>query len=69
MTTKYVPCAAHEIPAKVRFDVPGQNQGQIIEVAYGGFGAAEHGDGDDYKRVHDRSIGPAAITYYRAVEA
>jgi hypothetical protein len=67
MTAKiYVVCDASDIPAGVRFDVPRRLQGQTVEVAYGGFDRAEHDDGDPYKRVTDRSIGPKATTYYRA---
>mgnify|MGYP001578250302 CR=1 FL=1 len=65
--TKYQQVQKHEVPNAVRFDVPLRNQGQIIEIAYGGFGRAEHDDGDPYKRVHDRSDG--TITYYRLAKA
>jgi len=47
-----------EIPERVRFDVPRHNQGQIVEVAYGGYGRAEMGDGDPYRRVTDTSLPP-----------
>jgi len=59
----YVPCTLDEIPEGVRFDVPGRNQGQIVEVAYGGFSRGEHGAGDPYKRVVDRSEGPTPRYY------
>lgn len=59
----YVRCDLKDIPAGVCFSVPGRNQGQIIEVAYGGFGRAEHDDGDPYKRICDGS--DASTTYYR----
>lgn len=62
---EYVPCAKESIPDKVRFDVPRRNQGQTVEVAYGGFGRSEHDEGDLYKRVHDRSLGPEAFRYYK----
>ena len=54
---KYIPCSRADIPANVRFDTPRRNMGQIVEVSYGGFGAAEHDDGDPYMRVTDRSAG------------
>ena len=54
------------IPDGVRFCVPPWLQGQIVEVAYGDFGAAEPGVGDPWKRITDRSEvgGP---TYYRRI--
>lgn len=64
----YVEISESEIPAGVRFDVPGRNQGQVIEVAYGGFNRASHDAGDPYKKVTDRSVpvGRASrVTYYR----
>lgn len=66
---RYIECERSEIPEGVRFDVPRHLQGQHVEVAYGDFGRAEHAEGDLYKRVHDRSVGPAAVTYYRRVDA
>lgn len=67
---KYTPCDESSIPAGVRFDVPRHLQGQIVEVAYGGISRSEHGPGDLYKRVTDRSVGagfPGRVTYYRLV--
>ncbi len=64
-TSKYVRIQASEVPAGVRFDVPAHNQGQIVEVAYGGFDRAEHGAGDPYKRVTDRS--DRSVAYYKRV--
>ena len=63
MRTTYERCAEAEVPDGVRFDVPRRNQGQIVEVAYGGFDQAEHDVGDPYKRVHDQS--DRSTTYYR----
>lgn len=57
-----------EVPAGVRWHVPRRNQGQIVEVAYGGFGRGEMDAGDPYKRVEDRSEptdSPERVTYYR----
>lgn len=65
----YQPITLDQVPDGVRFDVPPHRQGQIVEVAYGGFGRAEHGPGDEYKRVHDRSEGPSAVRYYRLFKA
>lgn len=67
----YIECSAREVPDRVRFDISRRNQGQIIEVAYGGYSAAEHGPGDPFKRVEDRSVEPSSpdrITYYRHSE-
>lgn len=72
MTTKtytYRAIPESEIPDGVRFDVTRRNQGQIIEVAYGGKSRYEHGEGDRYQRVLDRSMGPDAYTFYRRVDA
>lgn len=67
---KYTKCERAEIPENVRWDVPPQNQGQIIEVAYATpkpFATlAERGD--KYKRIIDRSEPPGSPgreTYYR----
>ena len=65
MSTKYIPCSESDIPAGVRFDVPGRLQGQPTEVAYGGFSRGEHDEGDPYKRVTERAIGPTAVRYYK----
>lgn len=68
MATAYVEVRESELPPGVRFDTPPQNQGQVIEVSYGGFARHCHCDGDPYKRVHDRSVGPRGVTYYRLVQ-
>ncbi len=65
MKTTYTPIEESQVPAGVRFDVMRQNQGQIVEVAYGGFDRAEHGNGDPYKRVTDR--GDRSVAYYKRV--
>lgn len=59
----YEPIAEREVPLNVRFDVPRRNQGQMIEIAYGGTGRYEHDDGDAYKRIFDAS--DRITTYYR----
>jgi hypothetical protein len=64
---RYTPCSATDIPEGVRFDIPRRNQGQTIEVAYGGFSRAGHDEGDDYRRTLDRSTGET--TYARLVES
>lgn len=70
MATKYAPIKREKIPAKVRFDVPPQSQGQIVEVAYGGFETtAGHCDGAPYKRVTDTSVSGHPTTYYALVRA
>lgn len=55
----YIPCAVDEIPAGVRWDVPGRNQGQIVEVAYATPVRcnSEAGPGDEYRRTTDGSDG------------
>jgi hypothetical protein len=63
----YKRITSDQLPKGVRFDVPPQNQGQAIEVAYGGFARSEHCDGDPYRRVTDRSIGNGVVTYYKMV--
>jgi hypothetical protein len=67
---KYTETPAASVPNTIRFDVPGDCQGQIIEVAYGGTGRHEHGPGAQWKRVVDRSLAPShpdRETYYRIV--
>lgn len=47
-------------------DVPGRNQGQIVEVAYASNNPRYRGEadvGDAYKRVTDRSDG--SVRWYR----
>lgn len=67
-TTKYQEISAEKVPAKVRFDVPRRCQGQMVEVAYGGFSRGEHGYGDPFMRVTDYSLPPAdpgRVTFYK----
>ena len=67
-TTNYIEINEDQIPAGVRFDVPARNQGQIVEIAYGGYDRAEHDEGDPYQRVIDKSepVGTAArVRYFR----
>lgn len=68
MSARYVPCSLSDIPEGVTFHVLARDQGQIVEVAWGEFGAAEHGPGDPWKRVVDRSEGPTP-TYYRRAQS
>ncbi len=65
MKTTYTKIEESQVPAGVRFDVPRHNQGQIVEVAYGGFDRSEHGNGDPYKRVTDRS--DRSVAFYKRV--
>ena len=69
MKHTYIECRYVTIPADVRFDTPTRNQGQMIEVSYGGFCRSEHDDGDIYKRVVDRTNPHAAPTYYQLAKA
>ncbi len=52
---EYVECAAQAVPPTIRFDVPGRNRGQFVEVAYGTFGKACAERGDPYMRITDRT--------------
>lgn len=62
-TTDYVRCQESEIPAGVRFDVPRFFQGQIVQIAYGGFERSPHGPGSPYLYRKDQSTG--IVEYYR----
>lgn len=66
--TKYISISKDQIPDGVRFDCPRHLQGQMVVVEYGGFGRAEHCDGDLYKRVTDTSIGPNATEYFKRAD-
>lgn len=61
----YDECSEQDIPTTVRFDTPGRNQGQFVEVQYGGWSRFMHDVGDPYKRVIDHSVGPGSIRWYR----
>ena len=66
---RYIEIRETQIPAGVRLDVPGPAQGQMVERAESGDGLWAGGQWlATYRSVHDRSIGPAAIRYYRRVE-
>jgi len=62
--TRYIPVDSAAVPPNLRWDVPPQNQGQIVEVAYADIGgdAAESSHGADYQRVTDRS--DQSVAYY-----
>lgn len=64
---EYVEIRESEVPARVRFDVPGRLQGQIVEIAYGGWSRGEHDEGDPYQRVTDRSL-VNSRRYYKRVD-
>lgn len=66
----YIAIPANDVPANIRFDVPRRHQGQIVEIAYGDlrYYRSFADVGAPYKREHDRSLGPHAITYYRLAE-
>jgi hypothetical protein len=68
VNARYVECRLEDIPDGITFHVLPQDQGQIVEVAWGDFGNAEHGPGDPFKRIVDRSEGPTP-TYYQRVES
>lgn len=68
-TYRYVPISADQIPSGVTWNVPRRHRGQMIEVAYGGWGrAAQHDEGDEYKRETDLSLHPQATSCYRRAE-
>lgn len=65
---RYEPISSEQVPPGAAWDVPRQNQGQIVEVAYSDGapprpGRAENNRGDLYQRVRDTSDG--SVTYYR----
>jgi hypothetical protein len=61
----YQPIAASDVPRAIRFDVPPQNQGQTVEIAYADYPtpADEACHGATYQRVTDRSDN--SVTYYK----
>jgi hypothetical protein len=67
---RYRAISEARLPAGLRWDVPQQNQGQIVEVAY----ADERPEpspacrGSRYRRITDRSIGPSAHEYAELVD-
>ncbi len=67
--TKYVECAASDVPESVRFDTNRRDQGQIVEISWGDYpqGRSENGPGDAYKRRIDHSTGKT--TFYRRIDA
>ncbi len=68
--TEYIRCTADEVRHDVRWDVPERNQGQTIEVAYARATPVAHAacEGDEYKRVTDRSLDPRLVTYFRRAD-
>lgn len=71
MSSRYEPLHASKLPVGVRFDVPGRNQGQIVEIAYGGFSRYAHDHGDPYQRITDLSLPEGAagrVRYLRRVK-
>ena len=55
--TCYTRIDAARVPAGLRFDVPRQNQGQIVTVSYAASKTrrGEHGHGDEWKHTFDAS--------------
>ncbi|NCY02938.1 MAG: hypothetical protein EBX36_08530 [Planctomycetia bacterium] len=55
--TCYTRVDAARVPAGLRFDVPRQNQGQIVTVSYAASKTrrGEHGHGDEWKHTFDAS--------------
>lgn len=67
MRHTYVPIAERELPETIRWDVPPENQGQIVEVAYADDPPEPSPacSGCVYRRVTDRSDG--SVSYWRRV--
>jgi hypothetical protein len=57
------PIPSWEVPARARFSTPRRNQGQIVEVSYGDFGASEADDDAPYMHIADAS--DRTSEYYR----
>ncbi len=55
--TGYTRIDAARVPAGLRFDVPRQNQGQIVTVSYAATKTrrGEHGHGDEWRHSYDAS--------------
>ncbi len=72
---RYTQIQRTEIPEfGIRFDVPERNQGQHVEIAYGGNIRAKHmfDEGAPYKRITDTSIGvghPDRVSYWKLSSA
>lgn len=66
-SNNYEKISLEDLPDGLRFDVPGVNAGQIIEVAYGDRAEyrSENARGAPYKRVLDRSDN--TVEYFRRV--
>jgi hypothetical protein len=64
----YVEIPPEEVPKGVAWDVPTHGQGHPIEIAWGGYGAIQHGPGSLYKRVVDKVVPAgdlATVEFYR----
>lgn len=64
----YIEIPESEVPVTVRWNVPRQNQGQIVEVAYGHFGRDEAGPGALFERHADQAITGASRRTGEGVE-
>lgn len=62
------PIPSWEVPIGVRFDTPGRNQGQIVEISFGTFGRSEAGSIDPYMNVTDHSDGTSRTYKRRNIE-
>lgn len=62
----YRPIELSELPKDLRFDTPGMNQGQHVEVSYADYPArkCEAYSGAAYMKVHDRS--QQKIDYFKS---
>ena len=69
MSAQYLPCKETEIPkdARFRWDADHYSRGHIVETSWGGWGRAEHGRGDPFKRVVDRGPG-GRVEYFRLAQ-
>ena len=72
MTARYVRILVDDVPVNLRWDVPPQNQGQAIEVAYSEAwpGRSMAVDGAGYKRIlnHGIAVGETGrTTFYKLI--
>lgn len=66
--TDLLRCTEADMPAGVRFDVPGRNAGQMVEIAYGTFGRGAAGEGDPWQMITYHAEG-GRREYFRLVDA
>jgi hypothetical protein len=55
------------VPDGLTWDIPRQNQGQMVKVSYGNYGRGSPDVGSLYRCTIDRSVGAGAAVYARRV--